>query len=143
MEYSAKRGICMFAYNNNELDYGHFSLLAAKQAKKHLDIPICLICDEGTWAWLNESHDKSLVDELIDEVVITRDKHVSNIRTHYDSPYAQFTAQFTNSNKHKVYEYSPYEQTLLIDIDYMIGTDFLNNFWDHEGVSMYNTSISK
>ena len=142
MEYSAKRGICMFAYNNNELDYGHFSLLAAKQAKKHLDIPICLICDEGTWAWLNESHDKSLVDELIDEVVITRDKHVSNIRTHYDSPYAQFTAQFTNSNKHKVYEYSPYEQTLLIDIDYMIGTDFLNNFWEHEGVSMYNTSTS-
>ena len=52
MEYSAKRGVCMFAYNNEQLDYGYFSLLAAKQAKKHLDVPVCLITDEGTWAYL-------------------------------------------------------------------------------------------
>lgn len=141
MEYSAKRGICMFAYNNDQLDYGHFSLLAAKQAKKYLNYPVCLVCDDGTWAWLNESHDKALVDELIDEVVITKDKPAPNRRTHFDSPYASFTAQFTNNNKHKIWEYSPYEQTLLLDIDYMVRTDFLDAFWDNPGVSMFDNSI--
>ena len=40
MKYSAERGICMFAYNNEQLDYGQFSLLASKQAKQHLDVPM-------------------------------------------------------------------------------------------------------
>ena len=142
MKYSAERGICMFAYNNEQLDYGHFAILAAKQAKKYLNYPICLICDEGTWAWLQESHDKKLVDSLIDEVVITKDKESKNLRKHFDSPYANFVAQFTNNNKHKIWEYSPFEKTLLIDIDYMLRTDFLDSFWDFNGVSMYNNALS-
>lgn len=140
MEYSAKRGVCMFAYNNEQLDYGHFSLLAAKQAKQHLDVPVCLITDEGTWAFLTQSHGQATVDKYIDEVVITQEEQISNKRKHYDSPYATFVAQFTNNNKHKIYEYSPYHQTLLIDIDYMIRTDFLSKFWEHPGLNMFNTS---
>lgn len=140
MKYNAERGICMFAYNNDQLDYGHFALVAAKQAKTNLNQPVCLICDEGTWAWLNESHDEAEVNKWIDEVVITKDKPQTNMRKHFDSPYASFVAQFTNSNKHKIWEYSPYEKTLLIDIDYMICSGFLNNFWDMPGISMFSNS---
>ena len=140
MEYSAERGICMFAYNNEQLDYGQFSLLAAKQAKQYLDVPVCLITDNGTWSWLTQNHGEHLVDQFIDEVVITKEEPKQNKRTHYDSPYANFVAQFTNDNKHKIYEYSPYEKTLLIDIDYMIRTNFLDAFWDTPGVGMYNTA---
>jgi len=143
MEYSAEKGVCMFAYNNDQLDYGHFALLAAKQAKQHLNnIPVCLITDEGTWAWLNESHPKEMVDANIDEVVITAEENDKNVRKHYDSPYAHFQAQFTNGNKHKIYEYSPFNKTLLIDIDYMIRSDFLSGFWEVEGVSMFSNSYN-
>lgn len=135
---SKQKGVCLFAYNNDQLDYGHFALLAAKQAKTNLQTPVSLITNEGTWAWLNESHDKVMVDEYIDDVVITKDKEAKNIRKHWDSPYATFTANFINNNKHKIWEYSPYQTTLLIDIDYMIRTDYLGKFWGNEGVTMFD-----
>ena len=58
---SKQKGVCLFAYNNDQLDYGHFALLAAKQAKTNLQTPVSLITNEGTWAWLNEPHDKALL----------------------------------------------------------------------------------
>lgn len=134
-----QKGVCLFAYNNDQLDYGHFALVAAKQAKENLNVPISLITNEGTWAWLNESHDSSVVDELIDDVVITKDKEERNIRKHWDSPYAQFSANFINNNKHKIWEYSPFNTTLLIDIDYMIRTNFIGKYWNNEGVTLFET----
>ena len=46
---------------------------------------------------------------------------------HHDSPWTEFTAQFQNSNKHKVIEYTPFERTLLIDTDFVVQ----NNFYDY------------
>lgn len=132
-----QKGVCLFAYNNDQLDYGHFALVAAKQAKENLNVPISLVTNEGTWAWLKESHDSSIVEELIDDVVITKDKEVRNLRKHWDSPYAQFSANFINNNKHKIWEYSPFDTTLLIDIDYMIRTNFIGKYWNNEGVTLF------
>ena len=55
-----------------------------------------------------------------------------NHRRHFDSPWTEFTAQFNNSNKHKIYQYSPFEKTLLLDIDYIVKTDILLKYFDSE-----------
>ena len=39
-------GICMFVYNNEQLDYTKFSIVAALYAKHHMNnIPVTLITD--------------------------------------------------------------------------------------------------
>lgn len=132
-------GVCFFAYNNEQIDYVKLALYAAAKVKKHLNQPVCLITDEGTFGWLKQSQDMDIIQQYIDDVVLTEDDMKNNVRVHNDSPWTEYRAQFSNSNKHKVFEYSPYDKTLLLDIDYIVKSDFLNHCWDrYEGVSMFD-----
>ena len=139
--YEANRGVCFFAYNNEQLDYVKFSLIAARFVKKYLNLPVCLITDEGSDAWLHESHSQDEIDSAIDYIVITNDDMKQNMRRHYDSPWAEFTAQFSNSNKHKVYEYSPFEKTLLLDIDYFVRSNTLLKYFNTTGVQLFDNAL--
>ena len=131
-EVLAPKGVCFFAYNNDQLDYVKMALAAGKYVKKNLKLPVCLITDEGSESWLEESHPKAIIKEVFDYIVITNDVMKKNRRRHFDSPWTEFAAQFNNSNKHKIYEYSPFEQTLLLDIDYIVKTDTLLKYFDNE-----------
>jgi len=141
-EYQEEKGICLFAYNNEQIDYGALAVLCARQAKKLTDLPVCLITDSGTISWLNQSRGEEFVDQNIDYIVTTDNvEFKDNERGHYDSPWSSFKAQFKNSNKHQVWEYSPFEKTLLLDIDYFVNTDFLVPFLDQPGVTMFRNAI--
>ena len=138
-----QRGVCFFAYNNEQLDYVKMAVVAGKYVKENLQLPVCLLTDEGSATWLEESHSKELINEAFDYIVITKDEMKSNPRRHYDSPWAEFSAQFNNSNKHKIYEYSPFEQTLLLDIDYIVKTDTLLKYFDGKHpVCMFDNALT-
>lgn len=135
-----EKGVCFFAYNNDQLDYVELAVLAASYVKKYLKLPVCLITDEGSEAWLYESKDNQVIDKCFDYIITTNDDMKTNMRTHFDSPYADFSAQFNNSNKHKIYQYSPFEKTLLLDIDYIVKTDYLKSVFDYSGVIMFDNA---
>lgn len=139
------RGVCMFAYNNEQIDYIKLAILAAKHVKKHLNLPVCLITDSGTDSWMSQSVDPKTVDECFDYIVIEDVQFRRNIRVHHDSPWTEFNAQFNNSNKHKIFQYTPFQQTILIDTDYMIKSDFLSHVFECEGfsgVSMFDRALT-
>jgi hypothetical protein len=142
MKYKEKQGVCFFVYNNNQLDYVELLMLAARYVKEYLKLPVCMITDDGTYNWMLETQSESDIDAYIDYIKITQDQFKDNPRTHKDSPWAEFTAQFQNSNKHKIWEYSPFEQTLLMDTDYIVKNDFLLHSFNKTGVSMYNNALS-
>ena len=54
-EYADKKGVCFFAYNNDQLDYVSMAITAALYVKKYLKLPVALITDEGTEQWLEQS----------------------------------------------------------------------------------------
>jgi hypothetical protein len=142
-EYNAKQGVCFFAYNNDQLDYVRMAILASKYVKKNLNLPVCLITDEGSESWLEQSHSKEIINEAFDYIVTTNDEMKQNTRRHFDSPWANFAAQFNNSNKHKIYQYSPFEQTLLLDIDYIVKTDALLKYFDGQHpVCMFDNALT-
>lgn len=136
-----QKGVCFFAYNNDQIDYVELATLAALYVKEYLKLPVCLITDEGSEAWLQQSKPK-LAERCFDYIVITSDEMKRNHRIHYDSPWHEFSAQFNNSNKHKVYEYSPFEQTLLLDIDYIVKSNFLLGAFEFEGIAMFDNAIN-
>lgn len=138
-----ERGVCFFAYNNEQIDYAALAVLAAGFVKQYLNLPVCLITDAGTEAWMQQSQDPQLIKRTIDYIVTTDDEMRPNSRRHFDSPWSEFNAQFNNSNKHKVWEYSPFEKTLLLDLDYIVKTDFLLTAFDNfTGVAMFDNAIS-
>ena len=142
MKYKEKQGVCFFVYNNTQLDYVDLLMLAARYVKEYLKLPVCMITDKGTYSWMLESQSESDIDTYIDYIKITNDQFKDNPRTHRDSPWSEFTAQFQNSNKHKIWEYSPFEQTLLMDTDYIVKNNFLLQSFNNKGVSMYDNAVS-
>ena len=138
----APKGVCFFAYNNSQLDYVDMAITSSKFVKKNLKLPVCLITDEGPPMARGKRPTKE-IEKCFDYIVTTNDTMKQNNRRHYDSPWTEFKAQFNNSNKHKIYNYSPFEQTLLLDIDYIVKTDSLLKYFDDEyGVCMFDNAIT-
>jgi dipeptidyl aminopeptidase/acylaminoacyl peptidase len=138
------RGVCMFAYNNEQIDYIKLAVLASAHVKKHLGLPVCLITDSGTDNWMSQSLDQSTIDRSFDFIVLDDVQFRQNHRVHHDSPWTEFKAQFNNSNKHNIFQYTPFDQTILIDTDYIVKSDFLSHVFTESftGVSMFDRATS-
>ena len=118
-------GIVFFAYNTDQINYIKLALIACAYAKRHMpDRKCCLITDSGTWRWYKTNDNDDL--NIFDDIVLADTVDMNNKRVHYDSPWHKFTSDFKNGNKHKVLEYTPYDKTLLVDIDYIIQNDSLD-----------------
>lgn len=136
---SKSRGVCIFAYNNSEIDYVNLAKITAKKVKQYLDLPVTLITDQGSIDWFEQCQGVD-IDEVFDDVVMTTESLDDNPRIHFDSPYTEFKAPFRNGNKHKIWTYSPYEETILLDVDYIVNSDQLLTAFDAPGVTLFRTA---
>jgi len=127
------RGVVFFAYNTPEIDYVKLAGLAARYIKRYMkNNNTCLITDKGTWDYFCSSQGKDQAKIIFDDVVLTDEVHTTNKRVHYDSPWTRFVTQFKNTNKHRVNKYTPYDRTLLLDIDYLVQNDSLDYIFDSD-----------
>ena len=135
----SNNGVCFFAYNNSDINYVKLSTLSALYVKKFMkNNNTCLITEQGDYSYLCDSLGDELVDKAFDEVVLTTVQHKHNLRTHFDSPWSKFTSEFKNSNKNLINTYSPFDKTLLLDIDYFVRNDNLDYLFDSDAnVAMY------
>lgn len=136
-------GVLMFAYNNEQLDYIKLALLSALSVKKHMQHNnVALMTDRGTLEWMEQSLPKDLVIRAFDHIIVDDVKHEKNVRTHYDSPWNQFQAQFSNTNKHSVFHKTPFKRSMLIDVDYLIGNNSLDAvFESNSSVAMFGEAV--
>lgn len=137
-------GCCFFAYNNDQIDYVKIAMLAALYVKKFMkNNNTCLITTEGDYNWLLESQDTELAERAFDEVVFTNNvEHKPNVRKHHDSPWTTFDSHFKNSNKYLINTYSPFDKTLLLDIDYFVRNDSLDYLFENDiSVGMFDSAI--
>jgi hypothetical protein len=130
-----EKGICIFCYNNEQIDYVKLSIICSLLAKKNLNLPIALITDTNTESYIESNFNTDLIDNCFDYIISQNITHESNKRIHNDSPWYEFVAPFYNTNKQNVFNLSPFNQTLLIDSDYLIYTDNLNKIFD-QGVNL-------
>lgn len=107
-----KRGIVIVAYNANYVEYTKIAKLCAQHAKKHLNLPITLITD------------KPFTDPNIDYVFEVKNERYQHRTFRSDLKI------WKNFNRADVYEITPFEHTLLIDVDYIVNSDQLNKLWD-------------
>ena len=125
------RGILLFGHNNRTIDYGKIALANACLIKKHLkNNSVPLITDEGTVDWLEKSYSKDFIQSKIDNIKVVKRRMTKNSKRYHDTSYTKKVEQFYNLNRADAYELSPYDETLLIDVDYMIGNSVLDNCWE-------------
>ena len=125
------------ALNNEEINYVLMAYICALHVKTHLkNNDFCLITDEGSLGYAKQLIGVEKLNQVFDEVMVTNDPlketDQKNIRTHFDSPWTEFQAPFINNNKHEVFTISPYDKTILIDLDYLVLSNMLDSYFDLE-----------
>ena len=135
------KGAIFLAFNNKEINYVKLACLSASSVRKHLNLPCSLITDVGSlrhfekleYIQVDKIFENIIIDEKTDEDY--KEDHfyskykignIDNVRKYYDTPYSTFNSQFKNLTKHNIYNLTPYDRTILFDVDYLVNNDILN-----------------
>jgi hypothetical protein len=135
------RGILIIAHNSRQVDYAKTAIIAAGFARKNLGLPVSLITDQSTLDWMKESGTFQKASEVFDNIIETVRPQITNYRNLHDGLKAD-TVPFINSTRSSAYDLTPYDQTLLIDSDFLIMTDNLNHYWDTEHSILVSESLN-
>jgi hypothetical protein len=131
---NTNRGILLFAESNERIDYLRLAILCAKCIKNNMgsETKVSVVTTKGSWNNLSKvgTELESLAKTLFDKVIFTNNTYdIDNSRIYRDTQYHQVTAQFLNRSRSSAYELSPYDETILIDVDYFVLNGSLNHVW--------------
>jgi hypothetical protein len=135
-----QQGIVLFAHNNGLINYGSMAAFCAKQIHAHMTPkPICLVTDELTWV------------SLTDEQQMWFDSHVliepnlmgSRSRTYRDGYKQVEKAPYYNDTRTFAYDLTPFDETLVLDLDYVVFDNTLDQVWGSNTDLLINTEIAE
>ncbi len=135
------KGILMFAHNNSEIDYFRMALVNAMLIKKHLGTDVTVVTDQHSYDYVAETIPKDKIDKAIDNIIISnkdRNFKLQNSKVYRDTVNHQQTLSFYNLDRADAYDISPYDETIMIDTDYLVLGDSLNNCWGNKNPLMMN-----
>jgi hypothetical protein len=136
-----KKGILIFAHNSRDVDYAQMSIVSAGLAKKHLDVPVSLVTDKSTIKWLKISKQFKIAESLFENIIEIDRPDVNNFRKLNDGNQSK-TVPFINSTRASAWDLTPYDRTLLIDSDFLIFSNTLNEFWNHTSSFLISSSMN-
>lgn len=130
MQTEKSQGFLIFAQNNSTVDYLKIALTNALLIQKYLNKPVSVVTDSLTLKWPYHVENAQLLEDTFDQIII-QEKNSSfvNQRAYRDTIYHSVQDNFNNSTRASAYELSPYDETILIDADYLVFDDVLNGVW--------------
>lgn len=132
----SSKGVLLFARNNDQIDYIKQAYFLAKRVRKYLDVPTTLVTD--SLHYLEREFDTDVFDEVISIEPWIKD----NPRTFNDGALNGQRAHFKNLGRYNAYEFSPYDETILMDTDYVVSNSLLKNcFGSVNDFAIYKDSL--
>lgn len=110
------RGILVFARNNSQVDYVKQAYFLALRAKEYLGLPVSIVTDAANYIETFPDY-KNVFDKIINIPA----KASANFKRYNDGTLTQKQLEFKNDDRPMAYELSPYDETLLLDTDVIIG----------------------
>ena len=129
------KGVVVIARNNSNIDYVKQAVFLAKRVKKYLNLPTSIITDNITYL-----QDTFPLDTF-DNVIELKWDESRNMRNFFDGGLSSKSDNFKNNSRSDVYDLTPYDETLLLDSDYVINNDlFLSCFDSEQDLLLYKES---
>jgi hypothetical protein len=135
------QGAVIFAHNSRDVDYALLSMIAGGLAKKNLNVPVSLITDEFTANWMQTSNIFKKAANIFDQIIIISKPLTDNTRRLNDGA-SNKVVPFVNTNRDSVWDLTPYDRTLLLDSDFLIFSDRLNEYWDVDEDILISNSMN-
>ena len=144
MKQENSRGILMYAHNNVELDYFGMAYVNALLIQKHLGLTnkqITVVTDPHSLEHGKKTIGIRKIHKAFKNIILVEKDFEfkrSNIRSFKDTSHTVKRLQFYNVNRCDAYDLSPYDETIVIDVDYLVMSDKLNQCWGHNNDLMMN-----
>ena len=105
------QGVVIFAFNNEATDYISMAAWSARNIRRHLNLPVAVVTDAPEVA----------AEHKFEHIIVTA------ADTGGSRHFADYNATVTwhNAGRVNAYELSPFDQTLVLDADYVVASDSL------------------
>ncbi len=118
------KGALIFALNNSDIDYTKIALFAAKKIIDHLGVPVSIVTDSKESLLKNGGH---FLDNIIE---IAAD--VEYFKVFNDGVEVKKKLEWKNTSRPDCFSLSPYDETLVIDADFIINSSTLSYCWNQQ-----------
>lgn len=112
-------GVVLIARNNGSIDYIMQAAFLAKRVCKYMNLPTTLLTDDVKTA-------EQRYSDVFDYIIELKDSGLHSHRIYHDGTYSRKILEFKNVDRARVYDLTPYDETLLLDTDFIIANDTLN-----------------
>jgi hypothetical protein len=109
------RGALLFAFDSDRLKYTEMAAWLAHRIHRHLDIPVSIITDSD------------IQNTVFDQVIKADGLAVNGQRWFAD---IESSVPWRNLGRVDAYRLSPYDHTLVLDVDYVVASDMLLKLFD-------------
>jgi hypothetical protein len=107
------RGVILFAFNSPKYNYYEMAEHTAKRVRHFLNLPVTIVTDKA-------SLPKDVEDDIWDKIIkVVPDKN--NFRD---------WGMWINKGRYMAYDLSPYDETILLDVDYVVNSTKLLTLFD-------------
>lgn len=113
------KGVLLFANNNRSINYVKQAVFLAKRIRKYMDLPTSIVTSTQLTA-----EEASCFDKVFAHSV---DENLATDKRHHDGDLYNKITRFYNYNRADAYDLTPYDQTIVMDTDFIISNDILNN----------------
>jgi len=135
------KGILIFAHNNEGIDYVKLACATALMIRKNMDVDgITLVTDDTSLNYSLTDHE-SVAKYFFDEIVVYENKKFTK-RNYRDHIKSDKILTFYNGDRCQAWDITKYDETIIIDADYLIQDNILNNCWGSENSFMVNKNIT-
>jgi hypothetical protein len=105
------QGVLIFAFNNEQTDYIAMAAWSARNIRRHLNLPVAVVTDDPAAAAQHK------FEHIIATVADTGgSRHFADYGA---------TVTWHNAGRINAYDLSPFDQTIVLDADYVIASDRL------------------
>lgn len=125
------RGVVLFAFNSPDYNYYKMAEYTAKRINYFLNLPVTLVTDS-----LSIDHTSNYKFDKIIQVQSDKNNQLAG-------------KIWVNKGRYQCYNLSPYDETLLLDVDYMVNSDKLlstfnvmDDFCCHDSISYLMSSYN-
>ena len=106
------RGVLLFAFNTEKFNYYEMAEYTARRVNHFLGLPVTIVTDEDSYP--------EDTDYVWDNVIkVVPDKNNTRV-----------WGTWINKGRWQAYELTPYDETLLIDVDYVVNSNKLSMLFD-------------
>lgn len=132
------QGVLLCAHDNEVVDYATLAVGCAEFIKRHLGVSISLITDSKTWESLErqwpDRADHFHKVEFVDE-------EENSVRTYFNKEGEIQRGVFHNRSRKQAFDLTPYDETMIVDVDYLVLGNSLNRVWGSDADIRMNVGI--